>query len=365
MNNLNDILVTGDATVREALRAIDRGGAGIALLVDDSRELIATITDGDVRRAILDGVSPDCAVTTLIDRREPAYKCPTVAWNSTEPSELLRVMQARSIMHIPLVDDERKIVDVALLRDLIEQSEPAMSAVVMAGGFGKRLRPLTEDVPKPMLDVGGQPVMERLIERLQRAGIHNINITTHYKPKVITEHFGNGNGNGVDINYIYEHTPLGTAGALSLMDTPDEPVLVVNGDIVTDLNMCSLLAFHKEQKADLTVAVRKYEIQVPYGVVETEGVEVLGLVEKPSLDCFINAGIYLLEPVAYEYVPADQPSDMTDLIARMVDDGRRVVSFPIVEYWVDIGEHADYEQAQRDFTERRIEPCVGAKSACS
>jgi len=364
MDNLDDILISADASISEAMAAIDRGAVGIALLVDGGRRLRATITDGDIRRAILDGAGPEAPVTTLLERRPLEYQNPTVAWASTDRQQLLRMMQSKTIRQVPLVDDEMRVVDVALLADLIDHRVHPISAVLMAGGHGSRLRPLTDDVPKPMLEVGGRPVMERLIEQLHAAGIRQVNVTTHYKPEVISKHFGDGNGNGVEISYMHESEPLGTAGALGLMDVPQEPVLVVNGDILTELNLRAMFDFHREHNADMTVAVKRYQLQVPYGVVETRGVEVSGLAEKPSLDFFINAGIYLLEPVAYEYIPVGERFDMPDLIRRMVDKGRRTVSFPILEYWVDIGRPADYDQAQQDVADRRLESWTGAKSLC-
>jgi len=363
MQNVGDILISADVTVRDAMAAIDRGAVGIALVVDRGRRLEATITDGDVRRAILDGLGPDAPVAALLDRRPAGHRTPSVARANTDRRELLGIMLSKTIRQVPVVDDDRRVVDVVLLSDLIDQEPFPDSAVVMAGGYGSRLRPLTDDVPKPMLDVGGRPVMERLIDQLHAAGIRRVNVTTHYKPEAISKHFGDGNGNGVEISYVHETEPLGTAGALGLMDVPREPVLVINGDIITDLNLHAMFDFHRDQEADMTVAVKRY--QVPYGIVETRGVEIRRLAEKPALDFFINAGVYLLEPVAYEYIPGGERFDMTDLIQRMVDDGRRAVSFPIVEYWLDIGEPADYERARQDVVERRQEPWIGAQSLCS
>jgi NDP-sugar pyrophosphorylase family protein len=215
-----------------------------------------------------------------------------------------------------------------------------------------------------MLEVDGRPLMERVIDQLQAAGIRRVSVTTHYKPEVISEHFGNGNGKGVEISYIYEEEPLGTAGALGMMDSPKEPVLVMNGDVLMELNLRAMIDFHRDHCADMTVAVQRYELQVPYGVVETRGIEVSGLAEKPALDFFINAGIYLLEPAAFEYIPARERFNMTDLIGRMVEAKCRVVSFPLVEYWLDIGEPDDYEQAQKNPDDRRSVSWIGAKSEC-
>lgn len=193
------------------------------------------------------------------------------------------------------------------------------------------------------------------MENLERLLIQSdVSIATHYKPEIIAEHFGDGRRFGVQINYVNKEHPLGTAGALGLMEAPEGPLLIINGDILTQLNLRAMFDFHREHRADMTVATRKYEFQVPYGVVETEGVEISSLVEKPSLGFFINAGIYLLEPVVRHYIPGARRFDMTDLIECLLADKRKVVSFPIWEYWLDIGQHADYEQAQGDLRDGRI-----------
>jgi NDP-sugar pyrophosphorylase family protein len=199
-----------------------------------------------------------------------------------------------------------------------------------------------------MLPVGGRPVMEVLLEHLQQAGIRRVNVTTHYLPEKITDHFGDGKAFGVEINYVNEELPLGTGGALGLLPQPTEPFLVINGDVLTRVNFRALLTFHQEHKADLTLAVRQHEVEIPYGVVESDGVLLKGIREKPRMDYFINAGIYLLNPEVYQFIPNGEHFNMTDLIQWLLDAGRRVVCFPISEYWLDIGRHADYLQAQND-----------------
>jgi NDP-sugar pyrophosphorylase family protein len=224
----------------------------------------------------------------------------------------------------------------------------------MAGGFGTRLLPLTEDLPKPMLPLGDQPLLELTIRKLQQANIRYVNITTYYLPEKISDYFGDGKEFGVEINYVNEDEPLGTAGALGLLAIPDEPLLVINGDIITQVDFRSMLSFHRTHQADLTVGVRQYEVQVPYGVMECEGVHVKQVREKPTYHYLVNAGIYLLEPTVYRYINRGERFDMPDLIRHLIEEGRTVVSFPIVEYWLDVGQHKDYEQAQLDMEEGRI-----------
>jgi NDP-sugar pyrophosphorylase family protein len=259
-------------------------------------------------------------------------------------------MQMRGVRQIPLVTPQGRAVDIVTLGDLVPDVPHALQAVVMAGGEGRRLRPLTEGTPKPMLPVGGRPLMELIIDQLRDVGVRKLSIATHFQAQKIIDHFGDGADFGVDIEYTREEAPLGTGGALGLMTPPTHPVLVINGDILTDIDFRAMFAFHEENAAMMTVAVRRYEVQVPYGVVECDGVKLIGLREKPDLNFFVNAGIYLLQPSVYRYIPVNKHLNMTDLIDLLVERGEAVVSFPVREYWLDIGQHADYERAQRDAT---------------
>lgn len=348
--DVTKLLVQPESTIRQVIVCIDRGGQGIALVVDQKQHLLGTVTDGDIRRAMLSGMDLELPVSVILAKRaETAYPQPITAALSTPEAELLRLMNKHTIRHIPLLDDCGAVAGIALLSELVKEYEMPITAMVMAGGMGTRLRPLTEELPKPMLPVGDRPLLELIIEQLRQTGIHQVNIATHYKPEKITEHFGNGRDFGIDIRYVAEEQPLGTAGALSLMQPPDRPLLVMNGDILTRVNFKQMYAFHREHHADLTVGVRPYQVQVPYGVVESDGVHLCRLAEKPIYTFFVNAGIYLLEPAAYRYIPMNgRRFDMPDLIERLIADGRRVVSFPVREYWLDIGQHDDYLQAQED-----------------
>ena len=225
---------------------------------------------------------------------------------------------------------------------------PPLQAVVMAGGFGTRLSPLTDELPKSMLPVGDRPILEIIIEQLRQSGISRVNLATHYKKDIIARHFGDGQAFGVEIQYVEEDQPLGTAGALSLLAASDEPMLVINGDILTHVNFRNMLEFHREHQADMTVAVRHHEYQLPYGVVTTDGLKIKSISEKPMVRHLINAGIYLLHPSVRQYIPSGQRYDMPDLIEKLLEDGRRVVSFPIGEYWIDIGQAEDYQKARAD-----------------
>lgn len=349
-SNLSEICLATDCNIRDAIAAIDRGRVGIALITRADGSLVGTVTDGDVRRAMLDNVSLDSVVTILLDRKSARYRVPVTAPITTERPALLRMMHEHRVHQIPLTDPTdpcERLVGLASLNDLMGEELP-LRAVVMAGGFGERLRPLTADIPKPMLPVGDRPLLERTIGNLRDAGIRRVHVTTHYLPEKITDHFGDGAAFGVSLTYVSEERPLGTGGALSLMERPDEPFLVVNGDILTRVDYRAMLNYHREHHASLTVAVREFIMKVPYGVVDSEDGCVRGLREKPEMRFLVNAGIYLLEPAVYEFIERDKRFDMTDLITRLLEEGRTVSSFLIHEYWRDIGKHEDYEQAQED-----------------
>ena len=338
-----------NASIKEAIACIDQGQKGIVLVVDEDQKLLATITDGDIRRAILAGHQLDETLSRLIDRTDKsAPSKPVTARLDAKRTDLLQLMQEHAIRQIPLLDADGRVAGLVTLAELMPDQFLPLQAVIMAGGSGTRLRPLTEELPKPMLPVGDRPLMEVIIDQLRQSGIGRVNVTTHYLPEKITNYFGNGENFGVELNYVSEDRPLGTAGSLGLIDRPEETLLVINGDILTKVNFRTMLNYHHENEADITVGVRKYELQVPYGVVECEDHRVCHLKEKPSLSFFVNAGIYMLEPRVIQHIPNDQHYDMTDLIERLIQRGGSVISFPIVEYWLDIGEPSDYARAQED-----------------
>jgi dTDP-glucose pyrophosphorylase/CBS domain-containing protein len=349
MTKIEKYLISLSTTILQAMSCIDRNSKGIALIVDESQRLLGTVSDGDIRRAILRGVNLDLPVTALFEEGQSAGKNgPLTASVGTTSAALLQLMNDHEIRQIPIVDSELRVVDMAFLTDMVKQYELPIRAVVMAGGFGSRLRPLTDNTPKPMLHIGDRPILERIIGQLKKTGVNRINLTTHFKAETISEHFGNGEQFGVNINYVHEQEPLGTAGALGLLEDSDEPLLVINGDILTQVDFRAMVAFHRRHKSCLTVGVRRYDLQVPYGVMECDGPKILGISEKPKLQFLVNAGIYLLEPSVRQYIPARRRFDMTDLIQALIREKCHMVSFPIVEYWLDIGQYPDYEKAQSD-----------------
>jgi dTDP-glucose pyrophosphorylase/CBS domain-containing protein len=346
---LQSLFISPDHSIRTAMACIDRGCCGIALVVDQESRLLGTITDGDMRRAVLARTDLDSPVSLLLATKiSTRYPKPVTAPLGAKRETLLELLHENVLRQLPILDDGGKVADLVLIDDLIPNPDLPIQAVIMAGGLGSRLRPLTEDMPKPMLPVGGKPMMELMIEQLRQVGIRRVNITTHYKPEKISDHFGNGSSFGVELNYVNEDRPLGTGGSLGLIDKPTEPMLVINGDILTQIDFRAMLAYHQEHRAVMTVAVRQYDIKIPYGVIECEGSRVCALKEKPKMHFLVNAGVYLLEPKAYEFIPNGEHFNMTDLIQRLLDSDHIVASFPIIEYWLDIGQLADYNQAQKD-----------------
>jgi dTDP-glucose pyrophosphorylase/CBS domain-containing protein len=341
-------VISPTISIGEAIAFLDKAGTGALVLCMKDGILRGLLTDGDMRRAILQGKSMAASCQTISCQK------PIVASGPISSGEALDLMNQHDINHLPVVDAENRVVELLLRKDLVPELSMGLSAVIMAGGYGKRLLPLTESVPKPMLPVGDRPLLELTIQQLRRSGIRDVNLTTHYLPESIVNHFGDGEGFGVRLNYLKEDHPMGTAGGLRQMNRPNGPFLVINGDILTGVPFQEMLAYHRKHRAILTAGVRKYEMQVPFGVVECEDVRITNLQEKPSLSFFINAGTYLLEPSACDYIPEGCPFDMTDLIQKLLAAGRRVVSFPIMEYWLDVGRHEDYQKAQEDVLKVKV-----------
>jgi dTDP-glucose pyrophosphorylase/CBS domain-containing protein len=349
LTDIESVIMPPAATVREVMRCINQNTRRIALIVDETRQLIGTVTDGDIRRVILEGSGLDATaadVLTYKARAHPNYRQPLTAPASSGPGEWRRLLHDHHLHHLPLTDDQGCLVGLVTSDDLWDA--PVFEAVVMAGGRGQRLSPLTSETPKPMLPVGDRPILQHIVEQIRDAGIRTVHVTTHYQAEKISEHFGNGEDYGVDMRYVNEEQPLGTAGALGLLPRPDQPLLVMNGDILTRVDIRAMMQFHRESLAELTVGARQYDFQIPFGVIETRGAEVVKVVEKPEQRVLVNAGIYLIEPAALGLIPKGHRFDMPDLIAALLGAGRRVVSFPIVEYWLDIGRLPDYEKAQHD-----------------
>lgn len=346
--SLVNALIAPSAPISEAIFKLDTNRKGIVLIVDDDSKLVGTITDGDIRRALLAGESFDSPVSVLFAYKSENYQQPVTATESAGSEQLLILMRERYVRQIPIVNAHNQVLRLVTIEELSADEELPVTAVIMAGGFGSRLRPLTDNTPKPLLPLGDRPILEWIILSIRNAGMREIIITTHYLGEQIHAHCGDGSKFGVNISYIDEDKLSGTAGPLGLLSRWERDYLVINGDILTQVDFRALYDYHRAHSGDMTVGLRNYKFQVPYGVAEIDGVRITAITEKPSLDFFVNAGIYILSPIVREFISKGEYLDMPDLIKRLMMAEKRVIGFPIREYWLDIGQHAQYEQAMRD-----------------
>ncbi len=345
MSSWSEILVNPKASIREAILVLDESSKQIVLIVDDKNYLLGTVTDGDVRRGILKGISLDDSVQTIMNRQ------PTVARADEGKDTVFAIMRRKRLHHIPLVDDDNCVVGLEILDDLIQSRVRENRVILMAGGLGSRLHPLTEGCPKPMLNIGNKPLLETILENFIEYGFCRFYISVNYMADVIKSYFGDGSSWGVDIQYLHEDHKLGTAGALSLVSEKlTDPLFVMNGDLLTKVNFSQLLDFHISHHAKGTMCVREYDFQVPYGVVQTQDHRILGIKEKPIEHFFVNAGIYVLEPEVLNLIPPNTYFDMPSLFESLINRRNETVVFPIREYWLDIGHMADFERANGEFS---------------
>lgn len=339
------ILAAG-GTIRDAIAAIDEGSHQIALVTDEKDRLIGTVSDGDVRRAILRGVPLTTPVTEIVNTS------PTIARTGDSRDVILALMKKTGYHRIPVIDENGRLVGLETIDDLITGQSDGEWVVLMAGGLGTRLRPFTEDTPKPLLEIGNKPLLETILDGLIGHGFGRFFISVNYRAKMITDYFGDGSRWGVDIRYIEEGHRMGTGGALSLLpEQPDGPILVMNGDLLTNVNFRHLFEYHRSQSCSATLCVREYETQIPYGVVDVRDHRVADLREKPSQRCFINAGIYVLQPDVVAELPKQQNFDMPFLIDQLISNGKSVAVFPIREFWLDIGRRQDFLDAQAQYSD--------------
>lgn len=344
-NNWKKTLLSCSSTILDALKIINMEALRVAIVVDEVNTLMGIVTDGDVRRGLLKGISLSESVTTILNQN------PITLPISTSRETALKKMQELDILFIPLVDGAN-VVGLVTLHDSISTKVVYHNPVfIMAGGFGTRLKPLTDNCPKPMLKIGDKPILETVINSFINAGFINFYISTHYLPEMIKNYFGDGSQLGIKISYIYESTPLGTGGALGLLpkDLPkDLPLLMINGDVLTKVDFKRLLEFHVENEADATMCVREFDYQIPYGVINSEGNKIIGMEEKPIQRFFVNAGIYVVSPIVIESVSPNQSIDMPTLLEQHISERDNVMLFPIHEYWLDIGRMDDFKRAQVD-----------------
>ena len=338
--NWESALISSSNTLKEAAESLTKSTLKICLLIDEDHRLIGTISDGDIRRGLLRGLNLGSSVQEIVKKN------PFVVPAGISPDLIRQIMLVNQIQQIPEVDDENRIL---ALHTWEEFSAPKLlnnSMVIMAGGKGSRLRPLTETCPKPMLHVGGKPMLEHIIERAKLDGFSNFILAVHYLGDMVEDYFGDGCRLNVKIEYLKENKPLGTAGALSLLNRKlNTPFVITNGDVITDINYGELLDFHIRNKATATMAVRLHEWQHPFGVVQMNGLEITGFEEKPINRTHINAGVYVLNPSALSVLEKNSHCDMPTLFDRLQSQSHRIVAYPMHEPWLDVGRSDDLANA--------------------
>ncbi len=346
MKAIEDIFVSPTAPIIEALQIIDRGSVQIALVVDEERRLLGTITDGDVRRGILRGIGLESPVSQVMNRE------PRTAKLDMDRDTILNVMQYLNVRQFPVLDEAGRVIRLELIDNLLQRTSRDNWVVLMAGGLGTRLGELTKDCPKPLLRVGTKPILEVILDSFIANGFYRFYISVNYKAEMIRDYFGDGSKWGVEIRYIYEGKRLGTAGALSLFpEETSHPIIVMNGDLLTKVNFRQLVDFHVETRAKATMCVREYEFQIPYGVVQVESHRLRKIEEKPMQKFFVNGGIYVVDPDILQMIPQDTFFDMPTLFDEVIVQELNTSVFPIREYWIDIGRKDDFERANGEFLE--------------
>jgi len=346
MSDFRKLILAPTSPISSVIGILESERARIVLIVDNKNHLLGTVTDGDVRRGLLHQFGMDTEAQEIMCSKPSVV----TAKDSTDRSTILEQMQQLGLRQMPVVDGEGVVVGIETIIELSEQNKLENPVYLLAGGFGKRLHPLTIDTPKPLLKVGEKPILQMILESFIKAGFYKFYISTHYKSELVKSHFGNGSNWSVDIHYVDEKTPLGTAGGLGLLpkNLPDLPLIMMNGDLLTKVDFVRLLDYHVESRGSATMCVREYDFQVPFGVVHPSGDKVLSIEEKPVHHFFVNAGIYVLDPEVIHTVSSNEYLDMPNLLQDRIDKDETVNIFPLHEYWLDIGRLEEYERAQAE-----------------
>jgi dTDP-glucose pyrophosphorylase len=350
MKDWRQIAVLPHASVRAVMQRMNIGPTQFALVVDADDRLLGTVSDGDIRRGLLGTANLEDPIETIMHRN------PTTVREGADREEIISLLQSLELRHMPVLGEGRRVLALHTLSDLLKPIERDNLVVIMAGGRGERLRPLTESVPKPMLPVGGRPILEIILSQFARQGFCRFALSVNYRAEVIEQYFGDGSKFGVQVEYLREPSRLGTAGSLRLLRSAERrPMLVINGDILTKIDMGALLAFHSSHDAIATMCVREHEYVVPFGVVRTTGVDIEGFEEKPSVRWSINAGVYVLEPSAVASIPDGQYFDMPSLFESLRAREARCVAYAVRDYWLDVGRPDDFHRANADFALTKLE----------
>ncbi|MBO2534271.1 nucleotidyltransferase family protein [Rummeliibacillus suwonensis] len=343
MKKFNQIIVNEKMSIIETMKVIDKSALQFVAVVNLKQQLIGTVTDGDIRRGILKGISLEKSIVEIMNSK-PIFleENTSIVYQS--------FMKLHKLKQLPIVNNQHEIIDIIFSDYLNDINVKPNKVVLMVGGLGTRLRPLTEHIPKPMLKVGNKPILETIVEGFKNYGFVNFVFCVNYKKEIIQDYFQDGSAFGVHIEYVEEKERMGTAGALSLLtEKPKDPFFVMNGDLLTQINFDQLLNFHLEHNSAGTMCVRKYEYQIPFGVIETDEHKLVSILEKPMKEEYVNAGIYVLNPEVLELIPHNSFYDMPELFNTIIEAQRMATVFPIREYWMDIGRLADYEKANNDY----------------
>ena len=336
--------VPKDMPLLEILRVIDTVALQLALVVSEDNRLLGIVTDGDIRRALLKGLPLSATAEQVMNAK------PVIAKVSQDKRYVANLMRKMTLHQIPVLNEADELVNLYTLEDLLYKKQRHNVVILMAGGLGTRLRPLTDKVPKPLLKVGSKPILETIIENFIDSGFYRFYLSVNYKSEMIEKYFGDGSRYGVEIKYLHEKKRMGTAGALYFLpEKLTEPAIVMNGDLLTKVDFGEFVDFHNEQKAIATMGVREYSYQVPYGVIDYDGAEIVNIKEKPTQSCYVSAGMYVLSPEAVAHVREEKFLDMPDLFNQLIAEKEKTTAYPIREYWMDIGRIDDFEQAQRDY----------------
>ena len=343
MYKIDEIKINQNASIKEALEVIDKGAIKVAVVLSDDGLLLGMLNDGDIRRALLKGMSLGNSIAGIINKH------PVVANINDTKERILELANEKKLHQIPIISNG-KLIGIQDIREFLAPKNKPNKVILMVGGLGTRLRPLTNDVPKPMLDVGNKPILHTIVENFAKYGYTDIIMCVNYKSEIIKEYFGNGDKFGVKIEYVLESKRMGTAGALSLLQKrPKDDFFVMNGDLLTNVNFEYLHEYHKDSNALASICIRKYEMQVPYGVVNVRANKVTSIEEKPTQSFFVSAGIYMFSPIVLDFIPKGVFYDMPTLFSELLKHDFPIHPFPIREYWLDIGRMDEYRRANDEY----------------
>lgn len=343
MYKIDEIKINQNASIKEALEVIDKGAIKVAVVLSDDGLLLGMLNDGDIRRALLKGMSLGDSIAGIINKH------PVVANINDTKERILELANEKKLHQIPIISNG-KLIGIQDIREFLAPKNKPNKVILMVGGLGTRLRPLTNDVPKPMLDVGNKPILHTIVENFAKYGYTDIIMCVNYKSEIIKEYFGNGDKFGVKIEYVLESQRMGTAGALSLLQKrPEDDFFVMNGDLLTNVNFEYLHEYHKDSNALASICIRKYEMQVPYGVVNVRANKVTSIEEKPTQSFFVSAGIYMFSPIVLDFIPKGVFYDMPTLFSDLLKHDFPIHPFPIREYWLDIGKMDEYRRANDEY----------------